>query len=65
MIDKLAKMGVLERSVYNKHGHYVVYISDRSVQKALANKAKTGKWTHSGEEEKKGLWKSLRKSFCL
>ena len=63
MIDKLSKMGVLERSVYNKDGHYVVYISDRSIQKALENKQKTGKWTGSGKESKTGIWKWVRKSY--
>lgn len=64
-IDKLAQMGVLERSVYDKDGFYVVYISDRSIQKALANKAKTGKWTDSGEKRKGQLWKLLRKGLRI
>jgi hypothetical protein len=58
-------MGVLERSVYDKDGFYVVYISDRSIQKALANKAKTGKWTDSGEKRKGQLWKLLRKGLRI
>jgi len=64
MIDKLSKMGVLEKSEYKKGGHHVVYISDRSIQKALENKKKTGKWTGSGEV-KQGVWRWVRKNFCL
>lgn len=65
MVDKLADMGVLERSIYNKDGFYVVEISLRSIDKAIENKKKTGKWTGTGEQKKTGLWKRLAKSFCL
>jgi hypothetical protein len=50
MIDKLADRGILEKSVYDRGGHYVVMISERSIKKAKASKAKRGKWTDSGEE---------------
>jgi hypothetical protein len=50
MIDKLAERGILEKSVYDRDGHYVVMISDRSIKKAKANKAKRGKWTDTGED---------------
>lgn len=50
MIDKLADRGILEKSVYDKDGHYVVMISERSIKKAKQNKAKRGKWTDSGED---------------
>jgi hypothetical protein len=61
MIDKLVDMKVLERSIYNKDGYYVVEISARSIDRALANKQKTGKWTGTGEEKKTGVWKWVRK----
>ena len=50
MINKLADRGILEKSVYDKDGHYVVMISERSIKKAKQNKAKRGKWTDSGED---------------
>jgi hypothetical protein len=50
MIDKLADRGILEKSVYDRDGHYVVMISSRSIKKAKENKAKRGKWTDSGED---------------
>ncbi len=50
MIDKLAERGILEKSVYDRDGHYVVMISERSIKKAKENKAKRGKWTDSGED---------------
>ena len=50
MVDKLAERGILEKSVYDRDGHYVVMISDRSIKKAKANKAKRGKWTDTGED---------------
>jgi hypothetical protein len=50
MIDKLTERGILEKSVYDRDGHYVVMISDRSIKKAKANKAKRGKWTDTGED---------------
>lgn len=50
MIDKLAERGILEKSVYDRDGHYVVMISDRSIKKAKENKAKRGKWTDTGED---------------
>ena len=50
MIDKLADRGILEKSVYDNDGHYVVMISDRSIKKAKENKTKRGKWTDTGEE---------------
>jgi predicted RNA-binding Zn-ribbon protein involved in translation (DUF1610 family) len=50
MIDKLVERGILEKSVYDRDGHYVVMISDRSVEKAQENKEKRGKWTDSGED---------------
>jgi len=49
MIDKLAERGILEKSIYDRDGHYVVMISDRSVKKAKENKQKRGKWTDTGE----------------
>jgi predicted RNA-binding Zn-ribbon protein involved in translation (DUF1610 family) len=65
MIDKLADMGVLEKSVYNKDGFFVVEISARSIDKAIENKKLTGKWTGTGEVKPRGLWKRLAKNFCL
>jgi hypothetical protein len=50
MIDKLADRGILEKSVYDQDGHFVVMISDRSIKKAKENKKKRGKWTDSGED---------------
>jgi len=50
MIDKLAERRILEKSVYDRDGIYVVMISDRSIKKAKENKAKRGKWTDSGED---------------
>jgi hypothetical protein len=50
MIDKLAERDILEKSVYDRDGYFVVMISDRSIKKAKANKAKRGKWTDSGED---------------
>jgi rRNA maturation endonuclease Nob1 len=50
MIDKLADRGILEKSVYDRDGHHVVIISDRSIKRAKENKKKRGKWTDSGEE---------------
>jgi hypothetical protein len=50
MIDKLSDRGILEKSVYNKDGQYVVMISTRSIEKAKENKEKRGKWTDSGED---------------
>lgn len=50
MIDKLAERGVLEKSVYDRDGHYVVMISERSIKQAKENKSKRGKWTDSGED---------------
>jgi hypothetical protein len=50
MIDKLADRGILEKSVYDRDGHYVVVISQRSIKKAKRNKSKRGKWTDSGED---------------
>jgi hypothetical protein len=49
MIDKLVERGVLERSMYDKDGFFVVLISGRSLDKAKENKKKTGKWTGSEE----------------
>ena len=50
MIDKLADREILEKSIYDNDGHYVVMISDRSIKKAKANKEKRGKWTDTGED---------------
>jgi hypothetical protein len=50
MIDKLAERGILEKSVYDRDGIYVVMISDRSIKKAKENKLKRGKWTDPGED---------------
>lgn len=50
MIDKLSDLGVLEKSIYDKDGYFVVFISMRSLVKAKANKQKTGKWTDAGKE---------------
>jgi len=50
MIDKLVDRGVLEKSMYDKDGFFVVLISHRSIEQATANKEKTGKWTDSGED---------------
>jgi hypothetical protein len=50
MIDKLSDRGILEKSVYNRDGHYIVMISRRSIEKAKENKEKRGKWTDSGED---------------
>ena len=40
MIDKLAERGILEKSVYDRDGHYVVMISSRFIKKAKENKGK-------------------------
>lgn len=45
MIDKLADMGVLEKSVYEQDGIHMVFISMRSIRRAKESKEKTGKWT--------------------
>jgi hypothetical protein len=50
MVDKLADRGILEKSVYDRDGHYVVIISSRSIAKAKENKEKRKKWTDSGED---------------
>ena len=50
MIDKLAERGILEKSVYDRDGYFVVIISEQSVKKAKENKVKRGKWTDSGED---------------
>ena len=50
MIDKLADRGILEKSVYDRDGHYVVIISSRSIAQAKENKEKRKKWTDSGED---------------
>lgn len=50
MIDKLSDRGILERSVYDKDGYFVVFISDRSIKQAKSNKKRTGKWTDAGQE---------------
>jgi len=50
MVDKLAERGILEKSVYDHDGHYMVMISSRSIKQAKENKVKRGKWTDSGEE---------------
>lgn len=50
MIDKLADRGILEKNVYDRDGHYVVLISERSIVRAKENKKKRGKWTDSGED---------------
>ena len=50
MIDKVADRVMLEKSIYDRDGHYVVMISARSIKKAKENKTKRGKWTDSGEE---------------
>jgi hypothetical protein len=50
MVDKLADRGILEKSVYDRDGHHVVMISNRSIVRAVENKKKRGKWTDSGED---------------
>ncbi len=50
MIDKLVDRRILEKSVYDREGHFVVLIAERSIKKARENKAKRGKWTDSGED---------------
>jgi hypothetical protein len=45
MIDKLAERGLLEKSVYDRDGHFVVYISERSIRRAKEAKERSGKWT--------------------
>lgn len=50
MVDKLADRGILEKSVYDRDGHYVVMVSDRSIKRARENKKRRGKWTDSGED---------------
>ena len=50
MIDKLVDRGILEKSTYDRDGHYVVMISRRSIDKAKENKKTRGKWTDSGED---------------
>jgi DNA-directed RNA polymerase subunit RPC12/RpoP len=50
MIDKLAERGILEKSIYEGGGQYVVIISARSIKKAKENKEKRGKWTDTGED---------------
>lgn len=49
MIDRLVERGILEKSTYDRDGHYVVMISDRSIRQAKENKEKRRKWTDSGE----------------
>jgi hypothetical protein len=50
MIDRLVERGILEKSVYDRDGIYVVVISDRSIKQAKENKLKRKKWTDSGED---------------
>jgi hypothetical protein len=50
MIDRLAERGILEKSVYDRDGIYVVMISRRSIDKARENKKVRRKWTDSGED---------------
>ena len=50
MIEKLADRGILEKSIYERDGHYMVMISTRSIKQAKENKAKRKKWTDSGED---------------
>lgn len=51
MIDRLVDRGILEKSVYQRDGHHIVMISQRSIKQAKENKEKRGKWTDSGEDE--------------
>jgi len=50
MIDKLSDRGILEKSIYDRDGQYIVMISRRSIKRAKENKEKRGKWTDSGAE---------------
>ena len=50
MIDKLVERRILEKSVYDRDGIYVVMISSRSIEKAKQNKQLRGKWTDAGKE---------------
>ena len=50
MIDKLVEREILEKSVYDRDGHYVVMISTRSINQAKENKEKRGKWTDPGKD---------------
>ena len=45
MVDKLADMGVLEKSVYDRDGVFMVFVSARSIKRAMESKRQTGKWT--------------------
>lgn len=54
MIDKLADMGVLEKSVYDRDGIFMVFISDRSIRRAMQSKRETGKWTKFRPENEAG-----------
>ena len=45
MIDKLVALGILERDEYDRDGHTIVMISNRSIQRALEAKRSQGKWT--------------------
>lgn len=49
MVDRLVDREILERSEYDRDGHFVVMISERSIKRAKENKEKRGKWTDSGE----------------
>jgi len=44
MIDKLVEAGSLERSQYEKDGHFIVLISWRSILKVKQTKKETGQW---------------------
>lgn len=51
MIDKLVDAGVLEKSVFDERGHFVVYISKQSIDRAKESKLQTGKWTKTVKVE--------------
>jgi hypothetical protein len=45
MVEKLVTMGVLEKSIYDRDGILMIFISERSLEKVLKSKRRTGKWT--------------------
>lgn len=45
MIDRLIGLGVLEKSEFGFKGQKLIIISQRSLEKAKENRARTGNWT--------------------
>ncbi|MBX3358884.1 MAG: hypothetical protein KF745_10695 [Phycisphaeraceae bacterium] len=53
-IDMLVAAGVLERVTYDAGGHFMIMISQRSIEGAKQNKRQTGSWAPRGREREQG-----------